>query len=107
MGRVLRPGAPFVVTFSNRCFPTKAVRGWLATDDEGRAGIVTEYFRRAGGFAPATSALCTPPAPQAIPCTGCGRPDWRQTMIYDPSRPASTALPTRRRLPGTAGARRT
>ena len=57
MGRVLRPGGPFVVTFSNRCFPTKAVHGWLATDDEGRAGIVTEYFRRAGAFAPATAAL--------------------------------------------------
>ena len=35
VARVLRPGGPFVVTFSNRCFPTKAVHGWLATDDEG------------------------------------------------------------------------
>ena len=26
--RVLRPGAPFVVSFSNRCFPTKAVAVW-------------------------------------------------------------------------------
>jgi len=51
----------------NRCFPTKAVRGWLATDDEGRAGIVTEYFRRAGAFAPATAALCTPPATAGDP----------------------------------------
>jgi SAM-dependent methyltransferase len=25
VGRVLRPGSPFVVSFSNRCFPTKAV----------------------------------------------------------------------------------
>jgi SAM-dependent methyltransferase len=25
VARVLRPGSPFVVTFSNRCFPTKAV----------------------------------------------------------------------------------
>ena len=32
--RVLRPGGPFVCTFSNRLFPTKAIRGWLATDDE-------------------------------------------------------------------------
>ena len=67
VGRVLRPGGPFVVTFSNRCFPTKAVRGWLATDDAGRAGIVTEYFRRTGAFAPATAALCTPPATAGDP----------------------------------------
>ena len=26
--RVLRPGGVVVLTFSNRCFPTKAVRGW-------------------------------------------------------------------------------
>ena len=67
VGRVVRPGGRFVCTFSNRCFPTKAVRGWLATDDEGRAGIVTEYFRRAGAFAPATAALCTPPATAGDP----------------------------------------
>ncbi len=60
VARVLRPGAPVVLTFSNRCFPTKAVHGWLATDDEGRAAIVVEYLRRAGGFAPAEASLRTP-----------------------------------------------
>jgi ubiquinone/menaquinone biosynthesis C-methylase UbiE len=25
VARVLKPGAPFIITFSNRCFPTKAV----------------------------------------------------------------------------------
>jgi len=29
VARILRPGAAFVTTFSNRCFPTKAIRGWL------------------------------------------------------------------------------
>lgn len=48
VARVLRPGGVFALTFSNRCFPTKAVRGWLETDDRGRAGIVAEYLRRAG-----------------------------------------------------------
>ncbi len=48
--RVLRPGAPVVLTFSNRCFPTKAVHGWLATDDPGRCAIVAAYLRAAGGF---------------------------------------------------------
>jgi SAM-dependent methyltransferase len=50
VARVLVPGGPFVCTFSNRCFPTKAIAGWLATDDRGRAGIVAEYFVRSGGW---------------------------------------------------------
>ena len=48
VARVLRPGGLSVCTFSNRCFPTKAVRGWLATDDAGRCAIVADYLRRAG-----------------------------------------------------------
>ena len=50
VARVLRPGAPFVCTFSNRCFPTKAIRGWLATDDEFHVQLVAEYFRRSVGW---------------------------------------------------------
>ena len=46
--RVLRPGGLVVLTFSNRCFPTKAVRGWLATDEDGRVAIVRTYLERAG-----------------------------------------------------------
>ncbi len=50
VARVLRPGGRLVVTFSNRCFPTKAIRGWLATDDAGRVEIVERYFESAGLF---------------------------------------------------------
>ena len=50
VSRVLRPGAPFVCTFSNRCFPTKAIRGWLATDDGFHLQLVAEYFRRSAGW---------------------------------------------------------
>ncbi len=46
--RVLRPGAPFVVSFSNRCFPTKAVAIWRSLDDHGHAALVSLYFERAG-----------------------------------------------------------
>lgn len=49
-GRVLRSGAPIVITFSNRCFPTKAVAIWQATDDEGHASIVEHYLQRAGNW---------------------------------------------------------
>jgi SAM-dependent methyltransferase len=48
--RVVRPGGPFVCTFSNRCFPTKAIRGWLLSTDEQHCRIVAEYFRRAGEY---------------------------------------------------------
>ena len=50
--RVLTPGGLMVVTFSNRCFPTKAIHGWLTTDDDGRVRIVREYFHRSGRFEP-------------------------------------------------------
>jgi SAM-dependent methyltransferase len=58
--RVLRPGAPLVITFSNRCFPTKAIRGWLETTDTGRCDIVTRYVRLAGGFTEPQVSLRTP-----------------------------------------------
>ena len=50
VARVLRPGGVSVCTFSNRCFPTKAVRGWLSVDEQDRPLVVAEYHRRAGGF---------------------------------------------------------
>ena len=46
--RVLRPGAPFLVSFSNRCFPTKAVAIWRSLDDNGHAALVSLYLERAG-----------------------------------------------------------
>ena len=52
--RVLCPGGVFVCTFSNRCFPTKAIRGWLATHDAGRMQIVGRYFELTEGFAEPT-----------------------------------------------------
>lgn len=45
--RVLAPGAPFIVSFSNRCFPTKAVAIWRALDTNGHAALVKLYMERA------------------------------------------------------------
>ena len=42
--RVLRPDAPFIVSFSNRCFPDKAVTRWRVTDDHEHVEVVTAYF---------------------------------------------------------------
>ena len=60
VARVLRPGGPFAVTFSNRCFPTKAIRGWLRTDDRGHCAIVDTYFELTDGFDPAVVQLRNP-----------------------------------------------
>ena len=70
VGRVLRPGGRFVVTFSNRCFPTKAIRGWLMTSDVGHVAIVEEYFRRSGAFDDPVAELRTPPNPAGDPLWG-------------------------------------
>ena len=61
VGRVLRPGGPLAITFSNRCFPTKAVRGWLATDDDQHGRVVAELVRRTGLFDEPRVELRTPP----------------------------------------------
>lgn len=46
--RVLKPGGVCVVSFSNRCFMTKAVRVWLATTDNGHRILVKSYLKKAG-----------------------------------------------------------
>jgi SAM-dependent methyltransferase len=51
VGRVLRVDAPLAITFSNRCFPTKAVEIWQRLDDRGHMRLVEEYLREAGNFA--------------------------------------------------------
>ncbi len=60
VARVVRPGGSFVCTFSNRCFPTKAIRGWLYADDEQRCEIVEQYFRLSGRWGAPHSRRCTP-----------------------------------------------
>lgn len=48
--RVLKPGGLFVVLFSNRYFPTKAVKIWKEASEKERIELVAEYLRRAEGF---------------------------------------------------------
>jgi len=48
VARVLRPGGPLVISFSNRCFWTKAVAIWRALDDNGHVRLVELYLRHAG-----------------------------------------------------------
>ena len=44
IGRVLRPNCPCLVSFSNRCFPTKAVNIWCQLNAMGHAELVRHYL---------------------------------------------------------------
>ncbi len=46
--RALKPGAPFIVSYSNRCFPTKAVAIWRGLDLRGHASLIHRYMALAG-----------------------------------------------------------
>jgi len=48
--RVHRPGAPVVVTFSDRWIPSKVIELWTEPHPFERMTLVLEYFRLAGGF---------------------------------------------------------
>lgn len=50
VARLLRPGAPFIITFSNRCFPPKVIALWTELQLFECMGLVLEYFRKSGGF---------------------------------------------------------
>jgi SAM-dependent methyltransferase len=67
LGRVLAAGGPLVVTFSNRCFPTKAVAIWQALDDLGHAELVMDYLRAAGNWSDIRALDRSPRTPGADP----------------------------------------
>jgi hypothetical protein len=49
-------------TFSNRCFPTKAIRGWLYSSDAAHCEIVSLYFVLSGRWeVPVAERRSTPP----------------------------------------------
>ena len=51
VARVLKPGAPFVLTFSERWFPPKVIAAWIDLHPFERMGLVLDYFVRSAGFA--------------------------------------------------------
>ena len=50
LARTLKPGAPLVITFSNRWFPPKAIKAWGNAHEFERMGMVLEYFLNNGRF---------------------------------------------------------
>lgn len=57
VAHVVCPAGPVVVSFSNRCFWTKAVAVWRALDDDGHVRLVEQYLRHAGFTAVETHRL--------------------------------------------------
>jgi SAM-dependent methyltransferase len=49
--RVLAPGGRLIVSFTNRMFPTKAVRAWRAASMDGRLDLVRNYVDSTDAFA--------------------------------------------------------
>lgn len=68
VARALRAGAPFLVTFSNRCFPTKAVALWHALSGAERGRYVALAMAEAG--------LVEAEASEILPEDGRGDPLW-------------------------------
>ena len=50
VGRVLKIGGSLIISYSNRCFPTKAVAVWHQLDDRGHMQLVGRYLREAGNW---------------------------------------------------------
>jgi SAM-dependent methyltransferase len=50
VGRVLKVGSPTIISFSNRCFPSKAVAIWHQLDDRGHMRLVETYLEEADNF---------------------------------------------------------
>jgi hypothetical protein len=50
VAKVLKSGAPFIVSFSNRMFPTKAVAIWHSLNEFDRVRLVSRYFQESGDF---------------------------------------------------------
>ena len=50
VARVLKPKGLFIVVFSNRMFPPKAVAIWKVTRENARVDLVKKFFRLSGKF---------------------------------------------------------
>ncbi|KAK7272765.1 hypothetical protein RJT34_29588 [Clitoria ternatea] len=60
MSRILKPGGLAIMSFSNRCFWTKAISIWTSTGDVDHVMIVGSYFHYAGGFEPPQAVDISP-----------------------------------------------
>jgi len=75
--RALRPGGVFIITFSNRWFPSKAIRIWSELHEFERVGMVTQWLQQSGFDRLGTFSSRGWPRPEDDPYAG-------ETSISDP-----------------------
>ena len=61
--RVLKPGGKFILSQSNRCFPSKAIAMWLQQSDLQHCQVIGAYFHYSGGWTPARAFDVSPSGP--------------------------------------------
>lgn len=50
VNRVLKPGGKIIISQSNRCFPTKAIKMWLQMNDRQHLELINGFLQYAGGY---------------------------------------------------------
>ena len=65
--RILRPGGKVIVSFSNRCFGTKAIQVWRVNGNDLHLELVNAFFKYAGNYETPTAYDITPRIPGANP----------------------------------------
>ncbi len=81
--RVLKPGGLFLVVFSNRMFPQKAVKVWRESGEEERLILVQDFFEDSGLFEPVRRFISRGrPRPRDDKYAGSGLPSDPVYAIY-------------------------
>jgi SAM-dependent methyltransferase len=100
VARVLKPGGLFLVIFTNRLFPKKAVKIWREADETTRQLVVHEYFRSVADFGP-MKLFCSmgKPRPKDDKYAGLGIPSDPIWAIYAEKKGASPDRAPRPEIP--------
>ena len=75
VGRTLVPGGTFMVAFSHRMFPTKAVTVWHELGPQDRVRLIATYFGLAGNFGEPVFIDRSPARADPLWCVGAQRLD--------------------------------
>lgn len=64
VNRVLKPGGKFILSQSNRCFPSKAIAMWLNQGDLEHCLVIAAYFHYSKGWTKAKMLDASPQGPR-------------------------------------------
>jgi hypothetical protein len=64
VNRVLKPGGKFILSQSNRCFPSKAIDMWLKQSDLEHCLVIAAYFHYSKGWTKAKMFDASPQGPR-------------------------------------------